>query len=120
MKQNKALLILLAVAGVSVSGPMVKWSLACGASPVAIALGRMALAAALMMIPAVRRGELAAVLHAPKRQLLLACSAAESSMRPSAIATGDAPHASDHLTIGPEMLTPATASGMRRYAFFMK
>ena len=76
MKQNKALLILLAVAGVSVSGPMVKWSLACGASPVAVALGRMVLAAALMMIPAVRSGELAAVLRAPKRQLLLACSAA--------------------------------------------
>ena len=76
MKRNKALLIVLAIAGVSISGPMVKWSLACGASPVAIALGRMALAAALMMIPAVRSGELAAVLHAPKRQLLLACSAA--------------------------------------------
>ena len=76
MKHNKALLILLAVAGVSVSGPMVKWSLACGASPVAVALGRMVLAAALMMVPAVRNGELFAVLRAPKRQLLLACSAA--------------------------------------------
>ena len=31
MKMNKALLVVLAVMGVSISGPMVKWSLACGA-----------------------------------------------------------------------------------------
>ena len=31
--QKKALLVALAVAGVSISGPMVKWSLSCGASP---------------------------------------------------------------------------------------
>ena len=37
--QKKALLVALAVAGVSVSGPMVKWSLSCGASPVMIAFG---------------------------------------------------------------------------------
>ena len=30
--QKKALLVALAVAGVSISGPMVKWSLSCGAS----------------------------------------------------------------------------------------
>ena len=35
--QKKALLVALAVAGVSISGPMVKWSLSCGASPVMIA-----------------------------------------------------------------------------------
>ena len=75
MKRNKALLILLAVAGVSISGPMVKWSLACGASPVAIALGRMLLAAALMAVPAARSGQLAAVLRAPKRQFALVCAA---------------------------------------------
>ena len=75
MRQNKALLILLAVAGVSVSGPMVKWSLACGASPVAIALGRMLLSAALMAVPAAKSGQLAAVLRAPKRRLALVLAA---------------------------------------------
>ena len=70
------MLVLLAVAGVSVSGPMVKWSLACGASPVAIALGRMVLAAALMIVPAAKSGQLAAVLRAPKRELALVCAAA--------------------------------------------
>ena len=76
MKHNKILLILLAVAGVSVSGPMVKWSLTCGASPVAVAFGRMLLAAALMAVPAIRSGELAAVLRAPKKQLALLLAAA--------------------------------------------
>ena len=76
MKYNKILLILLAVAGVSVSGPMVKWSLSCGASPVAVAFGRMLLAAALMAVPAIRSGELASVLRAPKRQLALLLAAA--------------------------------------------
>lgn len=38
-------------------------------------------------------------------------------MRPKATITGDAPQDSDHLTIGPEMLTPATASATRS-AFF--
>ena len=38
--QKKALLVALAVAGVSISGPMVKWSLSCGASPVMVAFGR--------------------------------------------------------------------------------
>lgn len=75
MKRNKALLVFLAVAGVSISGPMVKWSLACGASPVTIAFGRMLISAALLLIPAVRSGELAAVLRAPRRQLLLSCAA---------------------------------------------
>lgn len=75
VKTNKALLVLLAVAGVSVSGPMVKWSLACGASPVMIAFGRMVISAGLLLIPAIRNGELAAVLRAGKRQLLLACAA---------------------------------------------
>lgn len=73
--KNKALLVLLAVAGVSVSGPMVKWSLACGASPVTIAFGRMLISAAALLVPAIRSGELQAVLRAPKRQLLLACAA---------------------------------------------
>ena len=48
--QKKALLVALAVAGVSVSGPMVKWSLSCGASPVMIAFGRMALSFALLLM----------------------------------------------------------------------
>ena len=75
MKINKGLLVFLAVVGVSVSGPMVKWSLACGASPVMIAFGRMLLSALLLLVPAVKSGELQAVFHAPKRQLVLACAA---------------------------------------------
>ena len=75
MKMNKALLVFLAVAGVSVSGPMVKWSLACGASPVMIAFGRMLLSAVILLVPALRSGELRRVLRAPKRQLALACAA---------------------------------------------
>ena len=75
MKMNKALLVVLAVMGVSISGPMVKWSLACGASPVMIAFGRMTISAVLLLIPALKSGELQAVLRAPKRQLLLACAA---------------------------------------------
>lgn len=70
--QKKALLVALAVAGVSVSGPMVKWSLSCGASPVMIAIGRMALSFALLLIPALKSGELQAVVHAPKKQVVLA------------------------------------------------
>lgn len=73
--KNKGLLILLAVAGVSVSGPMVKWSLACGASPVMIAFGRMLISAAILLFPASRRGEIQAVLNAPRKQLVLACAA---------------------------------------------
>ena len=73
--KNKALLVFLAVAGVSISGPMVKWSLACGASPVMIAFGRMVISAAVLLIPALRSGELQAVIKAPKKQLLLACAA---------------------------------------------
>ena len=73
--KNKALLVFLAVVGVSVAGPMVKWSMACGASPVTVAFGRMLLSALLLLIPAIRSGELAAVLKAPKRQLGLACAA---------------------------------------------
>lgn len=73
--KNKAWLVALAVAGVSVSGPMVKWSLACGASPVMVAFGRMVISAAILLIPALRSGELMAVLRAPKRQLMLACAA---------------------------------------------
>ena len=75
MKMNRALLVFLAVAGVSVSGPMVKWSLACGASPVMIAFGRMLLSAVILLVPALRSGELRQVLRAPKRQLALACAA---------------------------------------------
>lgn len=73
--KNKAWLVALAVIGVSVSGPMVKWSLACGASPVMVAFGRMLISAAILLIPALRSGELMAVLRAPRRQLLLACAA---------------------------------------------
>ena len=76
MKKNKTLLVFLAVVGVSVSGPMVKWSLACGASPVMVAFGRMLLSALLLLVPAIRSGELVAVLRAPRRQLGLACAAA--------------------------------------------
>ena len=75
MKMNKGLLVVLAVAGVSVSGPMVKWSLACGASPVMIAFGRMLLSAVLLLIPALKSGELQQIFHAPKKQLVLACAA---------------------------------------------
>ncbi len=72
MKSKKGLLVLLAVAGVSVSGPMVKWSLSLGASPVAIAFGRMLLSSVLLLPVAVKSGELRQVVRAPKRQLLLA------------------------------------------------
>ena len=75
MKMNKALLVFLAVMGVSVSGPMVKWSLSCGASPVMIAFGRMLLSGLLLLVPAVKSGELMQVIRAPKKQLVLACSA---------------------------------------------
>ena len=75
MKMNKLLLVILAVLGVSVSGPMVKWSLSCGASPVMIAFGRMLLAGSILLIPALKSGELAKVLRAPKRQLVLSCAA---------------------------------------------
>ncbi len=72
---NKGLLVVLAVAGVSVSGPMVKWSLACGASPVMIAFGRMLISAALLLVPALKSGQLQQVFRAPKKQLILACAA---------------------------------------------
>lgn len=75
MKINKGLLVFLAVVGVSVSGPMVKWSLACGASPVMIAFGRMLLSAVCLLVPALKSGELQQIFRAPKRQLLLACAA---------------------------------------------
>lgn len=75
MKMNKAFLVFLAVAGVSISGPMVKWSLSCGASPVMIAFGRMLLTALILLLPALKSGELQQVLRAPKRQLGLACAA---------------------------------------------
>ena len=75
MRSNKGFLVFLAVAGVSVSGPMVKWSLACGATPVMIAFGRMLLSAVILLVPALRSGELRQVLRAPKRQLALACAA---------------------------------------------
>ena len=73
--KNKALLVFLAVAGVSISGPMVKWSLACGASPVMIVFGRMLLSAVILLIPALRSEELQSIFRAPKKQLLLACAA---------------------------------------------
>lgn len=73
--KNKAMLVFLAVAGVSVSGPMVKWSLACGASPVMIAFGRMTISAVLLLIPALRSGELQAIFGASRKQRLLACAA---------------------------------------------
>ena len=73
--QKKALLVALAVAGVSISGPMVKWSLSCGASPVMIAFGRMAISFLLLLVPALRSGELQAILRAPKKQVALACAA---------------------------------------------
>ena len=68
MKMNKALLVFLAVMGVSVSGPMVKWSLSCGASPVMIAFGRMLISALVLLVPALKSGQLQQVLHAPKKQ----------------------------------------------------
>lgn len=75
MMKNKALLVALAVIGVSVSGPMVRWSLECGASPVMIAFGRMVISAIVLLFPALKSGELQCVLHAPKRQLLLTAAA---------------------------------------------
>lgn len=72
----RALCILAAVACVSVSGPMVKWSLACGASPVAVALGRMLISAAAIAVPAARSGELRAVLSLPARKLAPVAGAA--------------------------------------------
>ena len=71
MKSKKGLLVLLAVAGVSISGPMVKWSLSLGATPVAIAFFRMLISAMLLYPFAMRSGELKKVLCAPKKQLLL-------------------------------------------------
>ena len=73
--QKKALLVALAVAGVSISGPMVKWSLSCGASPVMVAFGRIAISFLLLLIPALRSGEWQAILRAPKKQVALACAA---------------------------------------------
>ena len=75
MKMNKLLLVTLAVLGVSVSGPMVKWSLSCGASPVMIAFGRMLLSGCILLIPALKSGGLMQVLRAPRRQLALSCAA---------------------------------------------
>lgn len=40
-----------------------------------IAFGRMALSFALLLIPALKSGELQAVVHAPKKQVVLACAA---------------------------------------------
>ena len=54
---------------------MVKWSLSCGASPVMVAFGRMAISFLLLLVPALRSGELQAILHAPKKQVALACAA---------------------------------------------
>lgn len=73
--KNKGLLVFLAVAGVSISGPMVKWSLGCGASPVMIAFGRMLITASVLLLPALKSGELQMIFRAPKKQLLLACAA---------------------------------------------
>ena len=72
--QKKELLVFLAVTGVSIAGPMVKWSMSCGASPVMVAFGRMALSFLLLLIPALRSGELQAVVHAPRKQVALACA----------------------------------------------
>ena len=72
--QKKGLLVFLAVTGVSIAGPMVKWSMSCGASPVMVAFGRMALSFLLLLIPALRSGELQAVVHAPRKQVALACA----------------------------------------------
>ena len=72
--QKKGLLVFLAVTGVSIAGPMVKWSMSCGASPVMVAFGRMALSFLLLLIPALRSGELQAVVHAPRKQVVLACA----------------------------------------------
>ena len=41
-----------------------------------VAFGRMLISALLLLVPAVRSGELAAVLRAPKKQLALTCAAA--------------------------------------------
>ena len=72
--QKKGLLVFLAVTGVSIAGPMVKWSMSCGASPVMVAFGRMALSFLLLLIPALKSGELQAVGHAPRKQVVLACA----------------------------------------------
>ncbi len=60
-------LVLLGVLGVSISGPMVKMALNAGATPITIALLRMAVTAAILGIPAWRGSDLKAMLRAPWR-----------------------------------------------------
>lgn len=75
MKNKHFALVLFAVIAVSISGPMVKWSLACGASPVTIAFLRMVITAAILSVPAIKSGELKALLKSSKRDLTLAVAA---------------------------------------------
>ncbi len=56
--KNKELLLLPAVIAISIAGPMVKWSLNEGASPVMIAFGRMLLSGLILLPVATGRGEI--------------------------------------------------------------
>ncbi len=77
MHTKKAIwLVLLGVLGVSISGPMVKMALLAGATPVSIALLRMAVTAVLLAIPAWRSGDLPRMLGAPWKVKGLAVLAA--------------------------------------------
>ncbi len=58
-------LVLLGVLSMSISGPMVKMALLAGATPVTIALLRMAVTAAILAIPAWRTGDLLRMVRAP-------------------------------------------------------
>lgn len=74
--KNKYVLIVLGVAGLSISGPMVRWSLSCGASPVMISFLRVLISTLVLLGPAMRSGEMQQMLRAPKRLLLIACVSA--------------------------------------------
>ena len=74
--KKEYLLVPVGVAGVSISGPLVKWALACGASPVTIACLRLLLATLVLLVPALRTGALREMLHSSRRQLALAVAAA--------------------------------------------
>ncbi|MDR3050906.1 MAG: DMT family transporter [Oscillospiraceae bacterium] len=75
-KNRAALLVLLGVAGVSVSGPLVKLALLAGATPVSVAFLRMSVTAAVLCVPAWRKGELAAMARLPRQDALLCLLAA--------------------------------------------
>ena len=74
--KKEYLLVLVGVAGVSISGPLVKWALACGASPVTIACLRLLIATLVLLVPALKTGALREMLHSSRRDVTLAVAAA--------------------------------------------